>query len=103
MRGIKIALVLAALTASAVLCLGRIRLHTARALVENGSQLSDWQSHDYKGVRYVGSGACARCHKAEAASYPTTPMAHALEPAADCGLLKRAGRSPSPTARTSTA
>jgi hypothetical protein len=92
MGRIKVTLVLAVLAASAVLCLGRIGLHTAPALAQSSSQLSTWQSRDYGGVRYVGSGACARCHKAEAETQFATPMAHALEPAAGCGLLARVGR-----------
>lgn len=92
MGGIKITLVLAALVVYAVLCLGRVRTHTATALIQDDSQLSTWQSRDYGGVRYVGSEVCARCHKTEAETQLATPMAHALEPAADCGLLARAGR-----------
>lgn len=92
MGGLKIGLVLTALAVSAVLCFGGIRLYTSPALAQSISPLSLRQSRDYPGVRYVGSEVCARCHKAEAESRLATPMAHALEPAAACGILAQGRR-----------
>lgn len=83
---------LAALAASVWIRLGHARPSVYTAPAQSSSPLSRWQSREYGGVRYVGSAVCARCHKAEAASQPSTPMTHALEPAADCGVLARAGR-----------
>jgi hypothetical protein len=40
------------------------------------------------GAHYVGPAACARCHPSEGETQPSTPMAHALEPAADCTILR---------------
>jgi hypothetical protein len=92
MGGVKVTLVLVALAVAAVLCLGRIRTYSAPASTQGGSQLSRRQSRDYGGVSYVGSGVCARCHKAEAEAQLNTPMAHALEPAAACGILAQGRR-----------
>jgi hypothetical protein len=53
----------------------------------NGSGLADWLAHDDRGVRYVGTAECARCHEAQATAQVETPMAHALQPAASCEVL----------------
>src|SRR5437667_5773987 len=39
------------------------------------------------GARYAGSAVCAKCHTSQA-SQLSTPMARALEPAADCAILR---------------
>ena len=50
--------------------------------------LSDWRPmDDSPGIRYVGTRACAQCHKRQAATQPATPMAHALEATSECEVL----------------
>src|SRR5207245_10402678 len=39
------------------------------------------------GARYAGSRSCARCHTSEASEL-STPIARALEPAAECDILR---------------
>jgi len=39
-------------------------------------------------ARYVGQQTCAECHREQAASYRTAAMARALEPIADCQILR---------------
>jgi hypothetical protein len=84
---LKRTLVLASIVACAVLCLGGRRSTTAPASAQDSSPLFRWQAREYPGVRYVGSRVCAQCHTAEAQTQFVTPMAHALEPATDCGIL----------------
>lgn len=49
----------------------------------------DWQpTRAIYGSGYVGEKVCARCHVSEAATQPSTPMALALRPAADCQVLR---------------
>ena len=92
MAAVKTAIFLAALAASASLCLGPTLLPAAPASAQDSSPLSRWQSREYGGVRYVGGVVCARCHKAESETQTATPMAHALEPASDCGVLAQSRR-----------
>ena len=50
--------------------------------------LADWRPlQTVSGIRYVGSSKCATCHRVQALSQVETPMAHALEFAAECGVL----------------
>jgi hypothetical protein len=84
---IKRIIVLASLVACVVLCLGGRRLPTAPASAQGDAPLARWQAREYAGVRYVGSKVCAQCHTTEAEEQLATPMAHALEPAADCAIL----------------
>ncbi|MDT7806746.1 MAG: hypothetical protein QOJ70_559 [Acidobacteriota bacterium] len=78
---------LTSLLACAVLCLGGRRLPTAPASAQSESPFARWQAREYPGVRYVGSKVCAQCHTAEAKEQLDTPMAHALESAANCAIL----------------
>jgi hypothetical protein len=55
--------------------------------IQDNDPLSKWRSHDYPGVQYVGRTRCAECHTYQASTQPETPMAHALEPVADCQVL----------------
>lgn len=50
--------------------------------------LAKWKpGKDFSGIRYLGSGVCAQCHRTKVASQSLTPMAHALTPCADCQIL----------------
>ena len=40
------------------------------------------------GARYVGAKTCAQCHDEKAQRYPENAMARALEPVADCQVLR---------------
>jgi hypothetical protein len=53
-------------------------------------ETSDWwpTKGDAPRNRYAGSAVCAQCHSAIAASYATTPMAHAAVPAAGSEALR---------------
>jgi hypothetical protein len=84
---IKRIIILVSLAACAMLCIGGRRLQSDLAPAQGSSPLSKWQAREYPGVRYVGSKVCAQCHKPEAEEQLNTPMAHALESAADCGVL----------------
>jgi hypothetical protein len=54
---------------------------------------SRWRpTHELPGVRYVGSGACAQCHVTQAAKRLANPMSRALEPVANCDVLKAQAR-----------
>jgi hypothetical protein len=83
---LKAGLILVACAVGVTLSLAA-RLSTAPALAQGESPFSRWKSRDYAGLRYVGSKVCAECHEHEARAQLATPMAHALEPAPDCGLL----------------
>ncbi|HEX8163613.1 MAG TPA: multiheme c-type cytochrome [Pyrinomonadaceae bacterium] len=51
--------------------------------------LSKWRpARDYSGVGHAGAAACAQCHAKESRAHASTPMAHAAEAGADCGVLK---------------
>ena len=53
---------------------------------------SEWRPNaDTRGIRYVGSKACAGCHDKEA-SQLTTPMAEAMEVSADCRIVSARAR-----------
>lgn len=55
---------------------------------QRATPLSRWRpTHELPGVGYIGSTACAQCHKSEAENFFSTPMAHALEKISDCDLL----------------
>ncbi|HAF24154.1 MAG TPA: hypothetical protein DCK93_14810 [Blastocatellia bacterium] len=50
---------------------------------------SRWRpTHELAGVRYVGSSACAQCHSEVTAKRSANLMSKALEPTADCEVLK---------------
>src|ERR1051325_659394 len=50
--------------------------------------IADWRpTDDATGIRYVGSRACAQCHKHEASTQLASPMAHALESTSECKVL----------------
>lgn len=87
---IKVGFVLFALVMGVGLFLAA-RSPIAPVMAQGDSPLAKWKAHDYAGVRYVGSKVCAECHAQEARAQLATPMAHALEPASDCGMLE-AGR-----------
>lgn len=55
--------------------------------------LSEWRpTDDSPGIRYVGTSACAQCHKSKVATQRVTPMAHALEAAGECQVLSERPR-----------
>lgn len=63
----------------AALCFGSFGL-TGRQVQAQRNPFSDWRpTDDSAGIRFVGSRACAQCHKHEAATQIQTSMAHALE------------------------
>jgi hypothetical protein len=50
---------------------------------------SRWRpTRELAGVGYLGSAICAQCHKREAATRSANLMTRALEPTADCQVLK---------------
>jgi hypothetical protein len=50
---------------------------------------TDWRPNKpTKGVNFVGSQACAQCHKTKVASQPRTPMGRALALPATCEILR---------------
>ena len=60
----------------------------AQGQMRNSSPLSKWKpASDYSGLRYLGSGVCAQCHPAQAATQPATAMAHALATSGGCQIL----------------
>jgi hypothetical protein len=88
---IKRSLALGAFVMCALVCSWRPRPALGQSQVHVDAQvdraLSRWRSNDYPGIRYVGSNACAGCHKGKVTTQSATAMAHALEPAADCQAL----------------
>ena len=69
-----------------IICLGSSSL--TRGIQTQRNPLADWRpTDDSPGIRYVGSRACAQCHKREAATQLSTPMAHALESTSECQVL----------------
>jgi hypothetical protein len=84
-HGIKKTLALASLAICAFACLGNLRGH---GQAQQNNPLSRWRpAREFSGVGYVGSAACARCHASKASTQSATPMAHAMEAAADCQVL----------------
>jgi len=69
-----------------IICLGSSSL--TRGIQTQRNPLADWRpTDDSPGIRYVGSRACAQCHKREATTQLSTPMAHALESTSECQVL----------------
>lgn len=85
-KRIKVGFILVALAACVTLALAA-HSSSVPPVAQGGSPLSRWKARDYAGLRYVGSKVCAECHTYEARTQLATPMAHALEFAAGCGLL----------------
>ncbi|HTG16363.1 MAG TPA: multiheme c-type cytochrome [Blastocatellia bacterium] len=82
---IKKALVLVTFT---TICVGGSSFGGGQGAAQDNDPLSNWRpSHDPSGIRYVGSSKCSECHKGKGSTQPGTPMAHALEPIADCQVL----------------
>jgi hypothetical protein len=83
-------LVLLVAAVFAVLCIGAPPLARGRVQGRVNNPLFNWRpGRDPVGVGYVGSKTCAECHRQEAATYASAPMANASAPAADCEILKR--------------
>src|SRR5947209_4379246 len=71
----------------AVIYFGSLSL-TSGQIQAQRNPLSDWRPiDDSPGIRYVGTRACAPCHKHQVATQPSTPMAHALESTNECEVL----------------
>jgi hypothetical protein len=80
-------LAMAALAFLAAIPIGSSGLISGRTQTTQ-NPLSDWRPiDDSHGIRYVGTRACAQCHKRQAAIQPSTPMAHALESTGECEVL----------------
>jgi hypothetical protein len=87
-NGFKRTVTLAALAAYAVACLGGAAVTRVRSQMRADSPAPYGRPNQPSpGVNYVGDAACAKCHTSEAASYPSTPMAHALESPATSDVL----------------
>lgn len=87
-RRIKKALVLVTFTLWTIVCVGSSIFGDGQKAAPENTPLSNWRpSRDPSGIHYVGSSKCAECHKDKALTQPATPMAHALEPVADCQVL----------------
>jgi Cytochrome c554 and c-prime len=84
-RAVRLAMVAAALT-----CAPASRLDAQMATADRLDSPGWWPT---KGTpprdEYVGAAACARCHRSEAASQPTTAMARTASAAADSEVLRR--------------
>ncbi|HVF67011.1 MAG TPA: multiheme c-type cytochrome [Pyrinomonadaceae bacterium] len=86
---LKKAVALCVVLCGASLFAARAHLTGARSQTRAGGDLSKWRpTRDNSGVGYVGGAVCAECHKKEAASQASTPMARAASRAPDCELLK---------------
>ncbi|HVG17841.1 MAG TPA: multiheme c-type cytochrome [Blastocatellia bacterium] len=84
-HSVKKTLLLIPLVICAALCSGSLR---GQGRAQQNDPLSRWRpTRDYSGVRYVGSKVCAQCHQSKASTQAATPMAHAMEAAADCQIL----------------
>ena len=63
-------------------------LLTSRAQSQRDA-FAKWRpTHELAGVRYVGSGACAKCHAPQNAKRLANSMSRALEPVGSCEVLK---------------
>jgi len=83
----KKSLAMGSLALWAVIRLGSSSL-TGGQVQAQRNPLSDWRpTDDSPGIRFVGSRACAQCHKHEAATQLQTSMAHALEATSECQIL----------------
>jgi hypothetical protein len=88
----KKSLALVSLSLWVVMCLGTSGLISGQIQTQR-NPLSDWRpTDDSPGIRYVGTRACAQCHKHQAATQPATPMAHALESTSECQVLRERPR-----------
>jgi hypothetical protein len=59
---------------------------------QSNNPFVEWRPNsDTQGIRYVGNDACVTCH-ASKANQLAEPMAHAMETAPDCRILKARGR-----------
>jgi len=66
----------------------RPRLLRAQSQIDANFPREDWQpTRAVSGGHYVGTKVCATCHVAESSTQPSTPMAQALSPVADCQAL----------------
>jgi Cytochrome c554 and c-prime len=87
-RRIKKALVVVTFTIGTIIWVGSSIFGGGQKAAPDNTPLSDWRpSRDPSGIHYLGSSKCAECHKDKALTQLGTPMAHALEPAADCQVL----------------
>jgi hypothetical protein len=67
--------------------------YTQGESAQSTNPLARWRPlQSSPGVAFVGSAACAPCHRSEASAQTATPMAHALELAQDCQTLASAQR-----------
>jgi hypothetical protein len=67
-----------------------VDLRASRSLgqTRGTNSFSDWRpGQDTNGIGYVGTSKCVKCHSAQAATQPATPMGHALALVADCQIL----------------
>lgn len=55
---------------------------------QSPNAIDDWRPNKVTNVRYVGSQACAQCHKSKVATQPKTPMGRALALPANCEILR---------------
>jgi hypothetical protein len=86
---VKRGLTLFLLLACACLYFGEPLFTSGRGQLRDNKSLSKWRpAHDYTGVGYAGSAACAQCHTKESRTQASTPMAHAAEAGAACEVLK---------------
>src|ERR1044071_7720704 len=80
-------LTMAVWVAVCVTCCFSVR---AQGQEHSNNPLSNWRpSGDASGIRYVGASKCAQCHADKVSTQRDTPMAHELEPVAECGILTR--------------
>ena len=83
-------LVLLSIAVWAAVCAAGSSSARAQRPEQDNNPLSNWRpSGDAAGIRYVGNAKCAECHADKVKAQRNTPMAHALEPIADCEILKR--------------
>ena len=82
------ALGLVCLTIWTSICVASSILGAGQKAAPENTPVSNWRpSRDPRGIGYIGSTKCAECHKDKALTQLGTPMAHALEPIADCQVL----------------
>ena len=61
----------------------------AQSQIDANFPREDWQpTRAVPGAHYVGSKVCATCHVAESSTQPSTPMANAMSPIAECQALQ---------------
>jgi hypothetical protein len=72
-------------------CLEGTRPLVERARAQSENPFIDWRPNsDTRGIRYVGSRACVKCHAAQA-NQLAAPMAQAMEMAPACRIVQARG------------